>query len=149
MKAADVGLFSVTGVRCGIFSYRKRALCEGSAHIPVPAACRLCSTTAATKAARWGEETLLGGGSKLKLTAGKLCRWQSPYATAADTTTIIWHFDIYVVQGSVSQCLRYHKGFEVPALSKTGVWHPVASLQGVWALGETSEGRTDENNKGG
>lgn len=68
--------------------------------LPVSAAHGLSSPPAAAAAARWSAGALQGGESKLKLTAGKLCPWHSAHATAADTTTIIWHSDIYVEQSS-------------------------------------------------
>lgn len=75
--------------------------CLLPAWCPVASPARgLSSPPAAAAAARWSAGALQGGESKLKLTAGKLCPWHSAHATAADTTTIIWHSDIYVEQSS-------------------------------------------------
>lgn len=78
-----------------------------------------------------GRERRRERGSKLKLTVGSLSPWHSSYATAAPTTTIISHPDIYGQPGErTGQCQCRQRAHSVPALSKTGVWHPVASLQG-------------------
>lgn len=61
-------------------------------------------------------------GSKLKLTVGSLSPWHSSYATAAPTTTIISHPDIYGQPGErTGQCQCRQRAHSVPALSKTGV----------------------------